>query len=131
MKKIFKIIYLILLFATFIFTISLLIGSINYFIFAKDLYFGNLETFGYVPEYMKKGYFYCLTNIVFYILLIFVLAFQIVLQSINIFKNTNILNFTRYTYEEYKTIMDKKKTEKQEKKKQKLQQQLNDLNKTE
>ena len=37
----------------------------------------------------------------------------------------------KYTYEEYKTIMDKKKTEKQERKKQKLQQQLNDLDKTE
>ena len=40
-------------------------------------------------------------------------------------------NFTRYTYEEYKAIMDKKKAEKQEKKKQKLQQQLSDLDKTE
>ena len=37
----------------------------------------------------------------------------------------------KYTYEEYKAIMDKKKAEKQEKKKQKLQRQLNRLDKTE
>ena len=40
-------------------------------------------------------------------------------------------NFIRYTYEEYKATMDKKKSEKQEKKKQKLQQKLIDLDKTE
>lgn len=45
-------------------------------------------------------------------------------------KKSNLLNFTKYTYEEFKAIMDKKKAEKQEKKKQKLQQQLNDLENT-
>ena len=48
-------------------------------------------------------------------------------QIIFMLKNTNLENFTKYTYEEYKAVMDKKKAEKQEKKKQKLQQQLNDL----
>ena len=43
---------------------------------------------------------------------------------------TNNKNTIKYTYEEYKAIMDKKKAEKQEKKKQKLQQQLSDLENT-
>ncbi len=51
-------------------------------------------------------------------------------QIIFMLKNTNLANFTKYTYEEYKAVMDKKKAEKQEKKKQKLQQQLNNLENT-
>ena len=43
----------------------------------------------------------------------------------------NFLHFIKYSYDEYKSIMNKKKTDKQKRKKQKLQQQLNDLDKTE
>ncbi len=129
MKKALKIIYLILLFAVFVFALGLLIGSIERFVFASDLYFGNLKTYGYVSPYIKEGYFYCLVNIIFYISVVAVLSFQIVIQSANITKNSNLINFTKYTYEEYKTIMDKKRAEKQEKKKQKLQQKLNEMEK--
>lgn len=64
-------------------------------------------------------------------LMIVLLICLIVFRIIYLIKITNADYFIKYTYEEYKTIMDKKKTEKQEKKKQKLQQQLNSLNKTE
>lgn len=72
-----------------------------------------------------------LTLIVYFLSSSALSLYIIVSKFIAIFKNTNLSNFTKYTYEEYKAIMDKKKAEKQEKKKQKLQQQLNDLDKTE
>lgn len=63
-------------------------------------------------------------------LMIVLLICLIVFRIIYLIKITNADYFIKYTYEEYKTIMDKKKDEKQEKKKQKLKQQLNDLENT-
>ena len=58
-----------------------------------------------------------------------------ILSLIFILKKTNISNFIKYNYEEYKKMRDKKKTVKQIKNKQQkiesLKQQLNDLDKTE
>ena len=72
-----------------------------------------------------------LRTTILYSLIIVLLLCLIITRVINLIRTTNTDYFTRYTYEEYKAIMDKKKAQKQEKKKQKLQRQLNSLDKTE
>ena len=115
MKKNLKLLYVIFMFAFFvlsvysIFFISYILSLFNetkvelsnnvWVLFVFPAIFGSLGILYFIFEFYK------------------------------IIKNTIFLNYTKYAYEEYKAIMDKKKAEKQERKKQKLQQQLNELEK--
>ena len=59
------------------------------------------------------------------------IIFSLINMFFAVFLTLKLWNFPKYTYDEYKAIMDKKKIESQEKKKLKLKQQLNILDKTE
>ena len=118
MKKILTVFWIILLLLLISFCIFAIHSNIQTIIDLKALF----------PEHHTDLIKYNFIEIIFYVMTFFIFlinALTVVLV------NFNFLNFTRYTYEEYKAIMDKKKADKQEKKKLKLQRQLNSLDKTE
>lgn len=130
MKKSYKITLIIF---SLIFTISSAIYLFHNITKIIEVVKTNIEfkqNFGYEFEYLQQNIRWCCFNI-FYDILALVAA---TLVLIFIFKNISVKKIfypAKYTYEEYKAIMDKKKAQKQEKKKQKLQRQLNSLDKTE
>lgn len=124
MKKSLKILFCVI--STIIVVFSILCLILNFSVLKQkfnmyDIFCSAFVDTSVIPKMRAVDYIIfsvCFVNIIGYI----------VLSAITINNNENA---SKYTYEEYKAIMDKRKAEKQERKKQKLQQQLNDLDKTE
>lgn len=124
MKKSLKILFCVI--STIIVVLSILCLILNFSVLKQkfnmyDIFCSAFVDTSVIPKMRAVDYIIfsvCFVNIIGYI----------VLSAITINNNENAI---KYTYEEYKAIMYKKKAEKQERKKQKLQQQLNDLDKTE
>ena len=122
MKKVLKLAFLFLVFIVFILSTYLFIRFIDRFFFWLDTYNSILETYG--NDFPKINTYITNKNtcllLSLYSLLIFVIcAIFIVIQMVNIYKNSNFLNFYKYTYEEYKEKRDKQKLQKQAEDKQK------------
>ena len=123
MKKSLKILFCVI--STIIVVFSILCLILNFSVLKQkfnmyDIFCSAFVDTSVIPKMRAVDYIIfsvCFVNIIGYI----------VLSAITINNNKNAI---KYTYEEYKAIMDKKKAEKQERKKQKLQQQLNNLENT-
>ena len=123
MKKSLKILFCVI--STIIVVFSILCLILNFSVLKQkfnmyDIFCSAFVDTSVIPKMRAVDYIIfsvCFVNIIGYI----------VLSAITINNNENAI---KYTYEEYKAIMDKKKAEKQERKKLKLQQQLNNLENT-
>lgn len=80
----------------------------------------------FLPE--SIAHYYC--SLPFLVISIILSITCFVICLISLIKGTNILSFTRLTYEEYKELREKKKQEKQDKKAQKLQAELEKIKST-
>lgn len=122
MNKALKIFLLICLFVLFIFSVCVLIFSIQMIKDSTEMYqFALSMNFANNIKRFKNY------TILSYVTIIF----SLVIMCFSVFLPLMLWRFPKYTYNEYKAIMDKKKIENQEKKRLKLQQQLNVLDKTE
>ena len=123
MKK-FNIFLFVVHFVSALYVALRLLFCLSYIADSTGLYDYYNSVGGYIgmPLYAS----YCLIEVIFLSILFACLC----VSAFFLIKKSNILNFTRLTYEEYKEFREKKKRETQEKKAQKLQAELEKIKST-